>query len=67
MMRNFCTVCAVFIVALLVIVPLLFVWNLFWNGQGMVDWTASIAIAGTLALVFPIVIATRNGAHTRQQ
>ncbi|MEJ2238992.1 MAG: hypothetical protein P8X82_11900 [Gemmatimonadales bacterium] len=67
MMRNVCTVCVTFILALLVIVPLLFVWNLFWNGQGIIDWRVSIAIAGMLALVFPIVIAARNGAHTRQQ
>jgi len=67
MMRNICTACVVFVVALLLIVPLLFVWNLFWNGQGMVDWRASLAIAGTLALVLPVVIANRNAAHSRQQ
>jgi hypothetical protein len=57
-----------FLVALLVNVPVVFVWNLFWNGQGTVDWGASIAIAVTIAFVFPIVIATRNAiGHTRQQ
>jgi hypothetical protein len=66
MMRNVCTVCVVFVVALLVIVPLLFVWNLFWNGQGMVDWRASVAISGTVALVLPIVIAARNASHAGQ-
>jgi hypothetical protein len=67
-MRNLCTACVVFVLALLVNVPVVFVWNLFWNGQGTVDWGASIAIAATLALAFPIVIAARNATgNTRQQ
>ncbi len=67
-MRILCTACAIFVVALLVNIPLVFVWNLFWNGQGQVDWGASIAIALTLALVFQIVVATRSSmGHTRER
>jgi len=67
-MRNLCAACVVFVVALLVNVPVVFVWNLFWNGQGAVDMRASVAIAATVALAFPIVVAARHATgQTRQR
>ena len=55
-----------FVLALLAIVPGVFVWNLFWNGQGSVNWTVSLGIASIVAFLMPLAIAAKNGlGHPR--
>jgi len=62
--RKFAALAAVtFVLALLVDVPVVFAWNLFWSGAGSFDLTASIAIAATVAFVLPAVLANRTGQH----
>ena len=64
--RVICVSCVAFVVALLVIVPVVFVWNLFWNGQGSVNWIVSLGIAVVLAFLAPLAIAAKNASgHPR--
>lgn len=64
--RILCSACVTFVLALLAIVPGVFVWNLFWNGQGSVNWTVSLGIASIVAFLMPLAIAAKNGlGHPR--
>lgn len=47
-----CASCIAFGVALLVSVPIVFVWNLFLNGQGSFDWAASLTLSLSVAAAY---------------
>jgi len=64
--QVFCTSCVAFVVGLLVAVPIVFVWNLFLNGQGSFNWFVSLAIATSVACVPPLVILAREGRGHQQ-
>ena len=64
--RILCSACVTFVLTLLAIVPGVFVWNLFWNGQGRVNWIVSLGIAVVLAFLAPLAIAAKNASgHPR--
>ncbi len=64
--RIICSACVTFVLALLAIVPGVFVWNLFWNGQGSVNWIVSLGIASAVAFLMSVAIAAKNAlAHQR--
>ncbi|KPJ84308.1 MAG: hypothetical protein AMS18_16940 [Gemmatimonas sp. SG8_17] len=65
--QVFCATCAAFVVALLVTVPVVFVWNLFFNGQGTFNWIASFAVAIAAAGLFPLVRVVRRAHHNSRQ
>ena len=65
--QVFCAACVAFVVALLVTVPVVFVWNLFFNGQGMFDWIASFGVAIAAAGLFPLVRVVRRTHHDSRQ
>jgi len=65
--RVFCTSCVAFVVALLVFIPVVFVWNLFLHGQGSFNWFASLMIAVSVACVSPIVMLARKGRESWRQ
>ncbi len=62
--KVICVSCVAFVVALLVIVPVVFVWNLFLNGQGTFNWTVSLAVAASVAFGLSVALAT---IRTREQ
>jgi hypothetical protein len=62
--RVLSTALVTFVVTLLVMIPMVFVWNLFRHGEGTFDLPASIGIAVTLALVFPAVMVVRGLRHS---
>ncbi|UCD25402.1 MAG: hypothetical protein JSW51_05660 [Gemmatimonadota bacterium] len=64
--RILCSACVTFVLALLAIVPGVFVWNLFRNGQGSVDWGVSLGVAALAAGLISVAQATKTTAgHTR--
>lgn len=65
--QVFCAACIAFVVALLVTVPVVFVWNLFYNGQGTFNWIASIAVAIAAAGLFPLVWVVRRAQQDSRQ
>ncbi len=65
--QVFGAVCVAFVVALLVTVPVVFVWNLFFNGQGSFDWVASFGVAIAAAGLFPLVRVARRAHHNSRQ
>jgi hypothetical protein len=61
-----CSACVTFVLALLATIPAVFVWNLFRNGQGSVDWVVSVGVALALACIMAIAIAARQTpGHSR--
>ncbi len=65
--RIICSACVTFVLALLAIVPGIFVWNLFWNGQGSVDWGVSLGIAVAMAFLMSLARAAKNTSwHSSQ-
>ena len=65
--RIICSACLTFVLALLTIVPAIFVWNLFRNGQGSVDWVVSLGIAVAMAFLMSLGQAARKTiGHSRQ-
>ncbi len=65
--RILCTACVIFVLALLAMVPGIFVWNLFRTGQGSVDW--GVSLGGALAITFLMsgALAAKNShRHSRQ-
>jgi hypothetical protein len=56
--KIICASCIAFVVALLVNVPAVFVWNLFLNGQGSI----SVALSVALAISF-VLVARRRQEH----
>lgn len=56
-----CASCIAFVIALLVNVPLVFVWNLFLNGQGTFNWIVSLAIAASVAFGLSLVMMVKRG------
>ena len=65
--RIICSACLTFVLALLIIVPAIFVWNLFRNGQGSVNWGVSLGIAVAMAFLMSLAKAARNTiGHSRQ-
>jgi hypothetical protein len=65
--QVFGAVCVAFVVALLVTVPVVFVWNLFFNGQGMFNWAASFGVAIAAAGLFPLIRVVRRAHHNSRQ
>jgi len=63
--RVVCATCIAFVVALLVNVPAVFVWNLFLNGQGSFNWTASLALAASVAFALSLVLLVRRRQEHR--
>lgn len=61
-----CSACVTFVLALLATIPAVFVWNLFWNGEGSVNWVVSVGVAVALACIMPIGIAAKRAlGHSR--
>jgi len=65
--RVFCTCCVAFVIGLLAAVPVVFVWNLFLNGQGSFNLVASLAIAVSVGCLPLVWIVTRGGREHRQR
>ncbi len=62
-----CAACVAFVVALLVTVPVVFVWNLFFNGQGTFNWVASFGVAIAAGGLCPVVWGVRRTHHGSRQ
>ena len=58
-----CSACVTFVLALLASIPAVFVWNLFRNGEGSVNWVVSVGVALALAFVMAIATAAKQ-AHS---
>jgi len=65
--QVFYAACVAFVVALLVTVPVVFVWNLFFHGQGMFNWAASFGVAIAAGGLFPLVWVVRRAHHNSRQ
>jgi cation transporter-like permease len=65
--KIICASCIAFVVALLVNVPAVFVWNLFLNGQGSINLTASLAVAVSVALSVALAFSFVLVARRRQE
>jgi hypothetical protein len=67
-MRTLCSVCVTFVLVLLATVPAVFVWNLFRNGEGSVNWVVSVGAAVVLTGIMALAIVAKHAMeHSRSQ